>query len=230
MSQPDPAAVIFDFFNTLVEVDRDRPSLATVLTEMGFPCPRLLEEAWSSDAYDGCETPALSDNPGYMEWRMHNLTGLARHAGVPASAVEQVAQQLEAHDRGWTVKPCPGASDLIADLASHHMPYAICSNADDDLTRHLKQSGLSGFTTVVSSAAVGARKPHMRPFVEVTSSIGLYPEDCLYVGNAWATDICGALRAGYRPVWITRERTEFLPGLVLQFRQLRDFHHWLYPR
>ena len=57
---------------------------------------------------------------------------------------------------------------------------AICSNWDWDLHEAVESAGLTGsFDVVVSSAWVGARKPHPRIYAHTLEQLGIAPEDAL---------------------------------------------------
>jgi len=53
------------------------------------------------------------------------------------------------------------------------------------------------FETVVTSSALGIRKPNPRIFLEAARLMGLPPSACAYVGDTISRDVIGARRAGY---------------------------------
>ena len=61
-------------------------------------------------------------------------------------------------------------------IATRGIALAICSNWDWDLVEAIEAAGLTGSVdTVVSSAWVGARKPHRRMYDAVLERAGLDP-------------------------------------------------------
>lgn len=218
--------VIFDFYNTLVEVDVDRPSMATLLNSLGYHCSAELEGKWNSDAFDGCETPSHTCIPDYWAWRFNNLLRMAEEAGVEAIHAEGVVGKLLHNDKTWTVKARPGALELISYLVSQEMAIGICSNWDYDIEIYLKQAGLLNITHVVTSAEVGARKPHPKPFLEIARRFSVSPHEAYFVGDNWKSDIEGALRVGMKPIWISQyAKTNTLPHLVMAFESLTAFQN-----
>ena len=166
-----PVAVILDFFGTLVDVDRDAPTMADVLVSMGYDCPDALELVWNTRGFDGARTPTLDDD-AYAEWRELNLHHLASAAGVAADERNRVVALLLENDRSWTVRAQPGATELLGTLDDAHLAYVICSNWDYDLTPYLEQAGIDPNVPAVTSAAIGYRKPAQELFEAALDVVG----------------------------------------------------------
>ncbi len=215
------AGIIFDFYGTLVEIDQEGPYLWMVLEALGFKGSPALEAVWSPDAFDGMETPRIQDSPSYDDWLYQNLCAMARQAGVPEKEVPPVVAQMRDADRSWTVKAKPGAVEVLDYLRGQGLPTAICSNWNSDIETYLRQASLPQLDAVVTSAWVGARKPHLRPFQVVCQALGVSPSTTLYVGDCWRTDVIGSLRVGLNPVWLTSSANP-LPHLVRTIHRLED--------
>jgi putative hydrolase of the HAD superfamily len=56
----------------------------------------------------------------------------------------------------------------------------------------------------VSSAWVGARKPHPRIYTHTLERLGIGAADAIFVGDTWNCDVAGPLAAGLRPVYLRR--------------------------
>lgn len=197
-----PTAVVFDFFGTLVEVDDDRPTMAEVLTDLGFECPPALERVWNSLGFDGEETPSTSSIPAYDQWRQSNLLTLLRVVGVPEDRLEEVLRAVVENDRSWTVRAVPGAQEILSILDERGVPYCICSNWDYGLTRYLDQAELPSVRGV-TSAEVGARKPSSRVVSAALDLLGVEPMRSIwFVGDSWEADVVAALRTGLQPILI----------------------------
>lgn len=76
----------------------------------------------------------------------------------------------------------------------------------EDLLRDLRL--LPYFDTVVSSAAVGYRKPNPVIFDLACEQLGVRPGACAHVGDRPDADGDGAAAAGIRPVIIDRHGAE----------------------
>jgi FMN phosphatase YigB (HAD superfamily) len=101
LTRPAPTAVLFDFFGTLVEVDRDAPSMAEMLSNIGYDCPSELEVVWNSLGFDGLVAPRAAGG-AYHRWRRQNLVQLVRMARVPNHLQSEVVELLLNNDRAWT--------------------------------------------------------------------------------------------------------------------------------
>jgi putative hydrolase of the HAD superfamily len=94
---------------------------------------------------------------------------------------------------------------VLAELRSRGVTLAICSNWDWDLEEAIEAAGLTGIVDVtVSSAWVGARKPHRRMYDAVLDRIGVAPADALFVGDTWTCDVEGPRAAGLVPLYLRR--------------------------
>jgi putative hydrolase of the HAD superfamily len=70
--------------------------------------------------------------------------------------------------------------------------------------RDINRAQVSVFMrTVITSAMVGVRKPEVAGYHALAASLGVDPEEMLYVGNE-PKDVIGAQRAGVRSVFIDR--------------------------
>ncbi len=84
---------------------------------------------------------------------------------------------------------------------------ALISNASDDVDVQVlvdKADIRPFFEVVLTSAAVGLRKPHRRIFEIVLDRMRLDPREVVMVGDTLNADILGARNVGMRSVWITR--------------------------
>jgi putative hydrolase of the HAD superfamily len=69
----------------------------------------------------------------------------------------------------------------------------------------LARCGLTSLVeALVTSEEVGVQKPDPKIFQTALDRVGVAAPDAAMVGDAWATDIEGARRAGVRPVWLNR--------------------------
>ncbi len=82
----------------------------------------------------------------------------------------------------------------------------VVSNWDVSLPDALEQAGLAPLLDgVLTSAAVGARKPAPEIFATAMALAGAPPAHCLHVGDSRDEDVAGALAAGATATWLRRE-------------------------
>jgi putative hydrolase of the HAD superfamily len=96
-------------------------------------------------------------------------------------------------------------AEVLAALRSRGVTLAICSNWDWDLEEAIAAAGLTGTVDVtVSSAWIGARKPHRRMYDAVLDRLGIAAGDALFVGDTWTCDVEGPRAAGLVPLYLRR--------------------------
>jgi HAD superfamily hydrolase (TIGR01509 family) len=73
---------------------------------------------------------------------------------------------------------------------------------------------------VVISEEAGATKPDPRIFRMALDQLGCEALEAVMIGDAWDTDITGALAAGIRPIWFNRFGAESPDRSVTELRSL----------
>ena len=95
--------------------------------------------------------------------------------------------------------------DVLRSLHASGMKIGLISNTQrclESFQRHFELEGL--FSVAVSSADHGFMKPHPSIFNAALASTGVGAEEAVMVGDSYAHDIEGALRAGMRAVLVAR--------------------------
>src|SRR4051794_13801278 len=203
-------AVIFDFYNTLAETTNFGPSWEELITELGYELPADVRERWWNDGIDGTEHDAHSiSRDHYVAWQQSRVRSMLGECGVPDHAhdvfIERV-REIGAHNR---IDAYEEVSGVLRDLRARGVALAICSNWDWDLHEAIESAGLTGAVdVVVSSAWVGARKPHPRIYGHTLGEIGLTPDEVIFVGDTWSCDVEGPRAAGMRTVYVRRPHFE----------------------
>jgi putative hydrolase of the HAD superfamily len=199
-------AVIFDFYNTLAETTRFGPSWDELVAELGYTVPEDVRDRWWNDGIDGMEHDEHSiSRDHYVAWQQSRVRAILAECAVPAAAqdvfIERV-REISAHIR---IDAYQEVVDVLGDLRSQGIALAICSNWDWDLHEAVESAGLTGaFDVVVSSAWVGARKPHPRIYSHTLKQLGVAPENALFVGDTWTCDVDGPRAAGMKTVYLRR--------------------------
>jgi putative hydrolase of the HAD superfamily len=204
------SAVIFDFYGTVAEHDGGGLHLAELMRERGYDLPPELARRYWQEGLDGTEHDDHSQSrEHYTAWQRSRLLELLAECGVPPAAALELAHRIEAPDAKGAMEAYPDAADVLGALRTRGVAVAICSNWDWDLRESVEQSGLhEHFEVIVSSAWVGARKPHPRIYEHTLSAIGARAERTLFVGDTWNCDVEGPLASGMTPVYVRREHRE----------------------
>lgn len=66
------------------------------------------------------------------------------------------------------------------------------------------------------------QKPDVRIFNEMCQRLNLLPKECLFVGDAFTTDIIGAHRCGMQAVWICSDPKREHGGCVTRIYEIQD--------
>ena len=200
-------AVIFDFYNTLAETTAVRAVVGGARRRARLRPP-------------GRRPRALVERR-HRRHRARRALGVARplrrlaavagavdagRCGMPADVqdvfIERVREisghnRIDAYDE-VDERAARAAGPRASRSRSARTGTGIC-------TRPSTSAGLTGaFDVVVSSAWVGARKPHPRIYAHTLDQLGIAPEDALFVGDTWTCDVDGPRAAGMRAVYLRR--------------------------
>jgi putative hydrolase of the HAD superfamily len=103
-------------------------------------------------------------------------------------------------------QPVAGAVELLTRLKhAGALVVIVTNNVAAEQRLKLARCGLADLVDeLVTSEEVGVSKPDQRIFQEALERARAAPADAVMLGDAWATDIEGALASGIRPVWLNR--------------------------
>ena len=110
----------------------------------------------------------------------------------------------------------PGTIEMLKALRSKYK-LAILSNGQSksqhDKITHCELDDC--FDEVIVSGDIGINKPNKEIFEIVADKLGVKPEECVFVGDVFASDIIGAIKANMIPVWIVgdKERPSSYTGI-----------------
>jgi len=198
-------AVVLDFFGTVARATASI-GLGEILARHGYTIPEHLQEMWWSGDIDGHEHVEQSrSRDHYLAWQRERLLAMLHAADVHPGEHQKILDDLEAGRAARVLEAYDEVPGVLDDLRAHGLRLAICSNWDWDLEEAIDAAGLSGMVdVVVSSAWVGARKPHRRMYDAVLERTGVAATDALFVGDTWSCDVEGPRARGLLPVYIRR--------------------------
>jgi len=137
----------------------------------------------------------------------HYLSALMEQIDAPESmrptAIEIVVNRFrDIHT--WS-RVLPETVPVLTTLKSAGYSLAVISNSDGSVEGELQRAGLRKYLDfVIDSAIVGVEKPHPEIFQIALERARLKPQEAIYVGDTYATDIGGAQLAGLRGVLLDR--------------------------
>ena len=110
-------------------------------------------------------------------------------------------------------RPFPETMQVLTALAETYK-LALISNtegragSDDHPIKHFPDLRALLDVIVISGEAGVPAKPDPAAFTTCLDRLGLAAAECVYVGDDWGIDICGASEAGIQPIWIQHHSVE----------------------
>ena len=220
-------AITFDFGNTLIPVDRAglRRVVEVTAGAVGERLGPFLPEAFLSIWADERERQFREEVPQFREVDLAErfVRVIARLRGMPAPEAHERWDQAAAATRSepaeidWAVgaysdafvsgMPVDPTIERVLATLAREATLAILSNWPLAATvdRYAEAAGwLPHLRAIVISQRVGTIKPHPAIFAEARRLIGdPEPDTILHVGDDWAADVVGAVRAGWRAAYVT---------------------------
>jgi FMN phosphatase YigB (HAD superfamily) len=223
--------VLFDMFDTLVRLDRQRlPQVRIkgreITSSVGrvFPAAAAVLPGVSLDAFYDAFLASYKDAEEHRGRDHREVPAFERFGfcyarlGIdPASVPRAVTDSLiEIHSKclADVSEPLPGRSELLDWLGGRYR-MGVVSNFDYTPTvlRILEADGiLDRFEVVLVSERVGWRKPNPRIFEAAFAKMGVAAGECLFVGDRPDIDVVGAQGVGMCAAWLNPEAAPLPEG------------------
>jgi putative hydrolase of the HAD superfamily len=103
----------------------------------------------------------------------------------------------------WVI--LPGVLQMLQQVRDLGLRTGLLSNARNDwaVKEIMNRLGLTSyFDVILTSAAVGIRKPRPEPFREMLKLLGVRADEAVMVGNSLEADIAGAKPLGVRTILV----------------------------
>ena len=209
-------AVLFDFDNTLGDREEYAYRAYTDLVEEAFP--DLSEEEKENyvqalmvfDQYG-------TDNKDYINERFRREFGVDLRENLNQWWNENFWRYTVLYD---------GVKELLRELRKEYRVGIVTNGHAEGQRQKLDRMGLyEEVDEVLISGAVGIHKPDPALFKLMAEKLRVQPEECVFVGDVFFTDIIGSLRAGMHPVWMWpfgKRRCRLDIPVIDDIRQIRD--------
>lgn len=119
-----------------------------------------------------------------------------------------------------------GMRELLDFCKGQHVPMGIITNGTQEHQwRKIKQLGVEKWIPaqwIVISAACGIRKPDERIFRHMQEKMNLGECDFYYIGDSYANDIPGAVKAGWKSIWLNKQNAQIPQGAVKPDHIVKD--------
>ena len=219
-------AIILDFYGTLAETRDWGPSWEELVRELGYELPPDVRDRWWNDGIDGTEHDEHSrSRDHYVAWQQSRVRRMLDECAVTRSDQDLLIARVREIGAHRNIDAYDEVITVLAELRGRGFTLAICSNWDWDLVEALDAAGLAGAVDVtISSAWVGARKPHPRIYTHTIEQLDISPADALFVGDTWTCDVEGPRAAGMQPVYLRRPHLDIDKTAPAGHRDEPDVH------
>ena len=198
-------AVLLDALGTLVELQPPAPRLQRLLGQAGFEVSEERAAAGfaAEIAYYLDHHLEGSDRERLERLRDRCAEEMRRALELPdldhATARRTMLEALE-------FRAYADVLPALGELRERGITLVVASNWDCSLPDWLGPAGITDLVDgVVTSAEVGAPKPHPRVFERALAIAAAAPSEALHVGDKVDNDVEGAAAAGVRAVLVQRD-------------------------
>ena len=236
-----PSAILFDLFDTLVLLDRNRLPEVLINGEARRTTAGHLHDAFQPFA----PGVSLEDFVDGLFWSWQEAERIRGEAHREVTAPERFGMMFGRLGLGQGKLPGEALDILLAThmrelskavvFPEHHRALlralkerhrlAVVSNFDYTPTaRHvLEREGVADlFETIVVSDEVGWRKPKPVIFERALEHLAIRPGEALFVGDRADVDVAGAQAVGMASAWINREASALPEGMKPPEYEIRD--------
>ena len=192
-------AIIFDFDNTLVDRQKAAYSYFKDFVKGYFPHlnPSTVE-------YEGIVQQLVTwDEFGALD-RRSVFQQFVKWFKLDPSLIEEMLVTWYDRFNTYTVA-YPDAKEVLIALSEKYR-IGMITNGGSAQRAKLEVSGLGDFfECVIVSREHDTNKPDQVLFDMACHQLEVKPEECLFVGDTFDTDIVGAVQAGMQAVWIVSD-------------------------
>ena len=105
------------------------------------------------------------------------------------------------------MKCFPGVRELLEKYKGRYLLGCITNGSAKTQTMKLRNAGIYDlFDRIMISGSEKSAKPDKKILLEMAERLGVKPEECVFVGDAFSLDVQGALNAGFTAVWVCKNR------------------------
>ncbi|MBO0806586.1 MAG: HAD family phosphatase, partial [Nocardiopsaceae bacterium] len=116
---------------------------------------------------------------GSMDRAVEYLLGKATRPAPPETVARWMLEGVLARARAGRVVPCPGARELVTEVAASGMPYALVTSSQRPFAEAVLAAAGLPFPVTVCFEDVRATKPAPDPYLLAARLLGAGPERCV---------------------------------------------------
>ena len=150
--------------------------------------------------------------------------------GLPLTNEEAMHFQETYQRRQGEITLSPGIEQLLDELESRHIPIAVFTNGPEK--HQMKKFNALGLerwvppARIFVSEKIGCPKPNAAAFSHVQTTLKATPDELLFIGDTYETDIIGGQAAGWTSLWFNHRRKPEDEKVVLEptFYSVAEMH------
>ena len=148
---------------------------------------------------------------GQRRARLHEL--FAHHRRLTDTEADELCQAyLQRYEENWRLYP--DTMPCLNHFTGHNLGI-ISNGKSSQQNKKLHQLGIADrFSTIVISGDVGIAKPAAGIFAAACAKAGRDPDECVYIGDDFESDVEGGMQAGLHTVWLNRKKQPKPSGAV----------------
>jgi len=227
--------VFFDAGETLLYRN---PSLSTIATRFLNKNKikvkkKLIDKFISDSAKEMKKIVIKAKHSDSEKWDIFIRKFLKKIKVKDETIIENVREKLK---KGMSFRPFKEVFEVFNFLKRNGIKTGIISNAPVELKDILKRTGiLEKINYLIISEETGYEKPDKKIFEYALKKAKIIPDECVYVGDNYITDIYGAKKAGIKPIWILRNtknahfsyKTQKNDGDIIKVKNLKEIIKFL---
>ncbi|WP_161525840.1 HAD family hydrolase [Trichococcus alkaliphilus] len=150
--------------------------------------------------------------------------------GHPLTSEEALHFQETYQKRQGEITLSPGIEQLLNELKSRNIPIAVFTNGPEKhQMKKINALGLEKWVPparIFISEKIGFPKPHAEAFTHVQEALKASPDELLFIGDTYETDIIGGQAAKWTSLWFNHRRKPEDEKMVLEppFYSVAEMH------
>ena len=151
--------------------------------------------------------------------RLQIITELLEELNVGSEAIAaQLSQAFHDVRQETGILPYPDVETLLTELKPKYKLGLYTNGLSDMQWAKIDTLGFNRFFDAILVAGdINIYKPDPEGFMLLLTKLDTAPEECLFVGDTYDTDIVGAHNAGMPTCWVKREERETIDGIQPTF-------------
>jgi HAD superfamily hydrolase (TIGR01549 family) len=150
--------------------------------------------------------------------------------GLALTTEEAMHFQETYQKRQAEITLSPGIEQLLNELENRSIPIAVFTNGPEK--HQMKKFNALGLerwvppARIFISEKIGYPKPHAEAFTYVQGALKATPDELLFIGDTYETDIIGGQAAGWTSLWYNHRRKSEDEKVVLEptFYSVAEMH------